>query len=88
MTFPVSVEDFLAHQEALIHRELSQMQQKAIAYWVPIINNVYLNGLEPEDITLMDGFIADAGERKALRNFLEAAKLWMILADKQRQGVQ
>lgn len=86
MTFPVSVEDFIAHQEALIHRNLAPAERKLVATWVPLINDVYLNGLRAEDIAKIDSLINRRPKASLTRNFLEAAKLWMILADKQRQG--
>lgn len=86
MTFPVSVEDFIAHQEALANRELTSEERGAIAAWVPIFNDAYEYGLEPEDIAKIDSLISRRKEDTALHHFLGSAKLWMLYANQQRQG--
>ena len=86
-SFPVSAGDFLAYQEELAGRKLTDGVRETIAAWVPIINDAYTNGLSADTLSEMDSFIArhPAGSPVAL--FLEKAKLWMQRAAAQRVAV-
>lgn len=38
MTFPATMEEFMAYQEQLINRPLSEVEREITAEWLPIIN--------------------------------------------------
>ena len=83
-SFPVSAGDFLAYQEELAGRELTDGVRETIAAWVPIINDAYTNGLSADTLSELDSFIMRHPADSPVARFLEKAKLWMEYAAAQR----
>lgn len=71
-TFPVSLEEFIAYQEQLINRPLSENEREVTAVWLEIINQS-----EPGDTEFMDKLIAQHLDQEGINHFLEAVKAWM-----------
>lgn len=71
-TFPATMEEFMAYQEQLINRPLSEVEREITAEWLPIINEAV-----PEDIQVVDELIA---QFPGHHQFLTAAKVWMEVA--------
>lgn len=65
-TFPATMEEFMAYQEQLINRPLSEVEREITAEWLPIINEA-----GPEDIQVVDELIA---QFPGHHQFLTAAK--------------
>ena len=87
MNFPVSLDELIAHQEHLIHRELTADQREAIAVWLPIINDVYEHGLDDGDLEMMGTYISRAVNH-TVAHFLKAARAWMVFADESRTAAK
>lgn len=84
ITFPVSLDAFIAHQEELIGESLHCSLREVISEWLPYINGSYDQGIGNESITedleQMDRFIAQAQNNPVAVRFLKAAKCWMAKA--------
>ena len=71
-TFPAPLEAFIAYQEQLINRPLTENERKATAVWLEIINQA-----EPGDIEIVDRLIAQHPDDDQVNHFLRAVKTWM-----------
>ena len=78
-TFPAPLEAFIAYQEQLINRPLTENERKATAVWLEIINQA-----EPGSIPAVDGLIAQHPGDTWITRFLTAAKAWMEVAHERR----
>ena len=91
-TFPATMEEFMAYQEQLINRPLSEVEREITAEWLPIINEA-----GPEDIQIAFRHIHRGNESgtgavdlhagrlfdaqfPGHHQFLTAAKVWMEVA--------
>lgn len=68
-TFPATLEAFIAYQEQLINRPLTETEREVTAEWLEIINQA-----GPEDIQAVDELIAQHPDH---HRFLTAVKAWM-----------
>lgn len=73
-TFPVSLGVFVAYQEQLINRPLTEDERKITAVWLDIINQA-----DPEDTKIIDQLIAQHPGKDGMKHFLESVKMWMEL---------
>lgn len=69
-TFPIPLDAFIAHQEQLIGRPLSEGERKVTAAWLDIVNRA-----EPGDIQAVDALMAQRPD--GLNHFFTAVKAWM-----------
>ncbi len=53
ITFPTTPEAFIAYQEQLIGRRLTENEWETVAAWVKVFNLVYEDGLKQDHDTLM-----------------------------------
>lgn len=89
LSFPTTVEAFIAHQEAGIHRALSEDEQELSAVVVEVINMAYRQGCEGyqgfEDT--VDGCVAQgvfqAPATPEQRRFMESVVYWNNMAYRQ-----
>lgn len=72
LTFPATLETFIAYQEQLINRPLSKAEREVAAAWLPIINEA-----GPEDIQAVDELIAQHSGDERITRFFTAVKKWM-----------
>lgn len=56
LQFPIAPDDFVAYQEALIGRQLSENERVATSVWVPLFNDAYDAGLKMDD-EVLKGFL-------------------------------
>ena len=92
IVFPVTAEEFIADQERIIGRALSEKEKAVTAEWVEAFNMNYNNGLKQdhkileETLSKMDELIARREESPAVQTCLRASREWMIEA--WRQGAE
>lgn len=72
LTFPSTLETFIAYQEQLINRPLTETEREVTAAWLPSINEA-----TPEDIQAVDELIAQHPDH---HRFLTAISVWMEVA--------
>lgn len=72
LTFPATLETFIAYQEQLINRPLTETEREVTAAWLPIINEAGL-----EDIQAVDELIAQHSGDERITRFFTAVKKWM-----------
>jgi LmbE family N-acetylglucosaminyl deacetylase len=72
LTFPTTLEAFIAYQERLISRPLTEDEREVTAVWLEIINQA-----EPESVQAADELIAQHPDH---HRFLTAARAWMEAA--------
>lgn len=72
MTFPATLKEFIAHQERLINRPLTEDEREVTAVWLEIINQA-----EPESVQAVDELIAQHSSDEWITCFLTAVKKWM-----------
>lgn len=78
-TFPAPLEPFIAYQEQLINRPLTEGERVVTAAWLEIINQA-----EPGDTEIINKLIAQHPNESGMNHFLEAVKNWMEVANEQR----
>ena len=92
IVFPVTPEAFIAYQEQLVGRELSEKEQGFTAAWVEVFNLSYEGGLNQDcDILVkvldkLDELMARHEYHEGVHKFAEACRAWMIEA--WRQGAE
>ncbi|WP_294475485.1 hypothetical protein [uncultured Intestinimonas sp.] len=80
ITFPTTPGAFIAYQERLIGRELTDREREVMAAWVERFNLSYEYGLRRDRAALeislnkIDELIAKREEDPAVRKFLQAAR--------------
>lgn len=74
-TFPAPLDAFIACQEQLINRPLTENEREVTAVWLEIINET-----TPGTIQTMDELIAQHPDDTWITRFLTAAKEWMEVA--------
>ena len=89
ITFPTTPEAFIAYQEQLAGRELTEHEREAMAAWVEGFNLSYKDGLEQDRAALedslakMDELTARRDNSPAVRDILQVCRRWIITAWKQ-----
>ena len=92
ITFPTTPEAFIAYQEQLAGRKLTEKEQGITAAWMDIFNFAYEDGLKQDHDTLMkdldklDELMARHGDHAGVNKFAEACRIWMMEA--WRQGAE
>lgn len=75
---PASLEAFVAYQEQLIHRSLSEGEKEATAAWVEVINETVTGELDRVTVLdRLDQLIAQSEDGPVLK-FLEGVRHWLI----------
>ena len=88
-SFPVSPEEFIAYQEQLAGRELTEHEREATAAWVEGFNLSYKDGLKQDRAALedslakMDELTARRDNSPVVRDILQVCRRWIITAWKQ-----
>ena len=89
ITFPVTPEAFIAYQEQLLGRKLTEKMREATTAWVEGFNLSYKDGLEQDAGALLD-VLAGIDELTArrdnspvVRDILQVCRRWLITAWKQ-----
>ena len=86
ITFPTTPEAFIAYQEQLVGRELSEKEQGFTAAWVEAFKFSYEDGLKQDrailekDLDKLDEIMARHGDDAIVHKFAEACRAWMIEA--------
>lgn len=89
ITFPVTPEAFIAYQEQLLGRKMTEKMREATAAWVEGFNLSYKDGLEQDAGALLDVLagIDELTARRAnspvVRDILRVCRRWIITAWKQ-----
>ena len=89
ITFPTTAEAFIADQERIIGRALSEKEKEVTTEWLKAISMSYEDGLKRDRAALedslekMDELIAKRAGSPALQTCLRAARAWMIEAWRQ-----
>ena len=91
ITFPTTREAFIAYQEHLAGRKLTETEQEVIAAWVGCFNLSYEDGLRQDraafnkDIAKLDELIKKHTDDSILRKYLEVSRCWISYAWEQGQ---
>lgn len=86
LAFPVTLEAFVAFQEAGMGRELEPMEREAIAAWVKLFNLAYKDGVQENNAALakyivnVDKLIAKHGDDTDLARILKSCRWWIEYA--------
>ena len=89
ITFPTTPEAFIAKQEQLAGRKLTEHEREVTAAWVEGFNLSYEDGLEQDTDALedslakMDELITRRDNSPAVRDILQVCRRWIITAWKQ-----
>lgn len=89
ITFPVTPEAFIAYQEQLLGRKMTEKMREATAAWVEGFNLSYEDGLEQDTDALedslakMDELTARRDNSPVVRDILRVCRRWIITAWKQ-----
>ena len=82
ITFPTTPEAFIAYQEQLAGRKLTEHEREVTAAWVEVFNLSYEGGLE-HSLAKMDEPATKRDNGPVVRNFLRKCRLWIAIAWKQ-----
>ncbi|ANU40430.1 hypothetical protein ADH75_18510 [Flavonifractor plautii] len=89
ITFPVTMEAFIADQEQLMGRKLQESEREAVVIFVEIFNSIYEDGLRQDcailvkDLDDLDEFKSRHKDDSFIHQFVEACRFWMAEAWKQ-----
>ena len=89
ITFPTTPEAFIAYQEQLAGRKLTEHEREVTAAWVEVFNLSYEGGLEQDRAALedslvkMDELITRRDDSPAVQDILQVCRRWIITAWKQ-----
>lgn len=92
IVFPVTAEEFIADQERIIGRALSENEKAVTVAWLENIHCSYEDGLAGDiealewTLSKIDELIIKHYENQAIQTFLCGARKWMIEA--WRQGAE
>lgn len=87
--FPTTPEAFIADQERLVGRALSEEEKGVTVAWVEAFNFSYEDGLKQDraileiDLDKLDELMARHEDNAGVHKFAEAFRAWMIEAWKQ-----
>lgn len=91
LSFPVTLEAFVAYQEALMGRELDVAERDVIQVWLPVLNDCYdqrakgTAGAMGERLDQMEVFLAQAEGDAVVVHILKCMRRWMCYAYQQGQ---
>ena len=96
LSFPVTLEAFMAFQEAGTNRELTDNEREVLVEWVPVYNLSYEDGRAgdkealTESVDKMDEFISKREGSPALERILQSCRWWIVYAWEQgrREAVE
>lgn len=74
---PASLETFIAYQERLINRHLSEGEREATAAWLEVINETVTGELDRSDVLEQLGQLIDQSEDGPVLRFLEGVRHWL-----------
>lgn len=86
IAFPTAPEAFIAYQEQLAGRKLSEREKEVTVTWMEGFNLSYEDGLKQDRAALedslakMDELLKRREESPAVHEFLQAARQWIIYA--------
>lgn len=86
LTFPVTLEAFVAFQEAGMGRKLENMEMDALKAWVKLFNLAYTDGVQENNAALakyivnVDKLIAEHGDDTNLARILKSCRWWIDYA--------
>lgn len=87
--FPTTPESFIADQERLVGRALSEKEKGVTVAWMEVFNLFYEDGLKQDHDTLvkdldkLDELMARHEDNAGVHKFAEACRAWMIETWKQ-----
>ena len=87
ITFPTTPEAFIAYQEQLAGRKLTEHEREVTAAWVEVFNLSYEGGLEQDRAALedslakMDEPATKRDNGPVVRNFLRKCRLWIAIRE-------
>ena len=95
IAFPTTAEAFIANQEELVGRKLSEWEREVTAAWIEAFNLSYEDGLNQDSVALerdlskLDEFMARHKDNNAVHKFAEACRVWIMGAWRQgKEAVQ
>lgn len=86
LAFPLELDAFIAYQESGTGRELTANECEALAAWLPIINQAYMDGRKGDYAAVQDVLdilnhpLSESMERPALVQFLKSMRYWIACA--------
>lgn len=89
ITFPTTPEAFIAYQEQLTGRELTERDRELLSAWAEAFNLSYEDGLEKdyaalgEDLSKLDELLKKQEGRPAVHRCLQGAREWIVYAFQQ-----
>lgn len=89
ITFPTTPEAFIADQERLVGRALSEKEKGVTVAWMEVFNLFYEDGLNQDRDILVEGLdklgelMARYGDHAGVNKFAEACRAWIVEAWKQ-----
>ena len=89
ITFPVTPETFIAHQEQLLGQEMGDTDRAFMSAWAEFFNLSYEDGLKQDHAALedslvkMDELITWRDNSPAVQDILQVCRRWIITAWKQ-----
>ena len=84
--FPTTPEAFIADQEQLMGRKLSEGEREVTVDFAEVFNLIYEDGLRQDhavldrDLDKLDEFMSRHRDDLLIRQFAEACRVWMIEA--------
>ena len=84
--FPTTPEAFIADQEQLMGRKLSEGEREVMVDFAEVFNLIYEDGLRQDhavldrDLDKLDEFMSRHRDDLLIRQFAEACRFWMIEA--------
>lgn len=76
-TFPATPEAFIAFQEQLINRPLTENEKEVTAVWLEIINGTVTGELDRGTVLEDLDQLIDQSEDGQIRRFLEGVRHWL-----------
>lgn len=89
ITFPTTPEAFVADQEQLIGRKLSEGEREVTAVWLEVFNLSYEDGLRQDrntlakDLDKLAELMARHKDHAGVHKFAEACRAWIMEAWRQ-----
>lgn len=89
ISFPVTVEKFVAAQEQLIDRKLSEGEREVTTAWAEVFNLSYEDGLRQDrntlakDLDKLEELMVRHKDHAGVHKFAEACRAWIMEAWRQ-----
>lgn len=81
-SLPASLKKFIAYQEQLIGRSLTNQETEVTAAWLDLFNDVSTGRMDlGTALSQVDGFIRSTQD-PALLHFLRSSRCWLLYAGK------